>query len=698
MPDTPYLEQPLRQLKGVGPQREQAMRRAGLRTIGDLLFRFPFRYEDRSAFRPIDSVTEGEKVTVSGELINCRVRFTGRRGFKIFEAVLRDPSGCLLAVWPNQAYRQNTLQSHQHVVLHGTVARYRGVLQLNSPDVEIVDEDAGDGLHTGRIVPVYEKIGTLTGRMQRALVREALADAVDVGPELLPEDVRVRLGLPGRREALAATHFPLPGTPVDELDRFRTPAQMRLILEEFFLFQVGVRLRRRELDAEPKPFVPVVDDHVRAAARAVLPFRLTTGQRDALKEIVEDMQRAQPMNRLLQGDVGSGKTIVALLAAMVALENGLQVALMVPTEILAEQHYQSITRLLAGTRFSVGLLTGSTPPAARRQLLDFLASGRANVVIGTHALIEEEVRFARLGLVVIDEQHRFGVVQRARLREKGLRPDILVMTATPIPRTLQLTLYGGLDVSVIRGLPPGRTPIKTTVRPEGRRWEIYEFIAKELEAGRQAYVIYPLVESSEKVDLRAATEMADHLAQDIFPTFRVGLLHGRMAQDAKDHVMRAFVAGDVQVLVATTVIEVGIDVPNATVMLVEHAERFGLSQLHQLRGRVGRGAHQAYCALVYQPPITEDAEARLRALAGTADGFEIAEQDLALRGSGDVAGTRQAGMPSLRVGNLDRDRDLMDLAATEATSWLAQHASDGGPVHEYVKERWARDFGLIDVG
>lgn len=694
-----YLDHPLRALKGIGPQREQALARAGLTTIGDLLLRFPFRYEDRAVFRAVSTVTEGEKVTVAGELINCRLRYTGRRGFKVFEAVVRDESGCLLAVWPNQAFRQNSLQPHQHVVLHGAVARYRGVLQLTSPDVEVIDDEGSEGLHTGRIVPVYEKLGTLTGRMQRALVREALSHVPETDTDgLLPDPIRGRLGLPSWRAAVEATHFPPPGTSMADLDRFRTPAQVRVILEEFFLFQLGLRLRRMEGDAEGKPFVPVVDDRVREAARAVLPFRLTDGQRQALKEIVEDMQRSRPMNRLLQGDVGSGKTIVALLAAMVALENGLQVAVMVPTEILAEQHYATISRLLASTRFTVGLLTGATPPPDRRRVLSGLAEGRVHLVIGTHALIEQAVTFSRLGFVVVDEQHRFGVLQRSRLREKGLRPDILVMTATPIPRTLQLTLYGGLDVSTIRGLPPGRTPIKTTVRPDGRREEIYEFIARELEAGRQAYVIYPLVENSEKVDLRAATEMADHLAQDVFPRFRVGLLHGRMDQEAKDRVMQAFVAGHLQILVATTVVEVGIDVANATVMLVEHAERFGLSQLHQLRGRVGRGAAQSYCALVYQPPLTEEAESRLRAIAASTDGFEIAEQDLALRGAGDVAGTRQAGMPTLRVGDLERDRDLMELAAAEASAWLAGDQAPGHRTTAWVREHWARQFGLIDVG
>ncbi|HMC77690.1 MAG TPA: ATP-dependent DNA helicase RecG, partial [Vicinamibacterales bacterium] len=467
--------------------------------------------------------------------------------------------------------------------------------------------------------------------------------------------------------------------------------------EEFFLFQLGIVLRRRRADTERKGRAVVVTDEIREAVRRILPFKLTGDQKTVIREIVTDMKRPQPMNRLLQGDVGSGKTIVALMAALVAMENGLQVAFMAPTEILAEQHFFNIRRLLEQARFRITLLTGGTPARKRREALAELAGGSLHMVIGTHALVQEDVAFRELGLAIIDEQHRFGVLQRATLRAKGLHPDVLVMTATPIPRTLALTTYGDLDVSIMREMPPGRQPIATTARPESRRDEIYAFVRKEVEQGRQAYIIYPLVEESEKVELKAATEMADHLAQDVFPEFRLALLHGRLKQDAKDRVMGAFVRGEFDILVSTTVVEVGVDVPNATVMVVEHAERFGLSQLHQLRGRVGRGAHKSYCVLLYQYPITDQGKERLKALTDTTDGFEIAERDLQLRGPGDFFGTRQSGMPTLRVGDLLRDHALMEEARREAVAALDD--PDQAPaLSTLVNTGWEQRFGLVGIG
>jgi ATP-dependent DNA helicase RecG len=546
-------------------------------------------------------------------------------------------------------------------------------------------------------VPVYEKAGVVTPKMQRKIVFETLQRLPPDLPDPLPERLRVRRALPARYAALLATHFPPADTRLEHLNRFATPAQRRLIFEEAFLFQMGMMARRRSAATERKPVTITVDDRIRQSARQVLPFKLTRGQRTAIKEIVDDLQKPHPMNRLLQGDVGAGKTIVALLAAVVAMENGLQVAFMAPTEILAEQHFVNITRLLERSRFRVALLTGSTTAAKRRQQLAAVANGSVHLVVGTHALVQGDVSFGQLGLVVIDEQHRFGVLQRATLREKGLHPDVLVMTATPIPRTLALTLYGDLDSSVIRDLPPGRLPVRTIAKPESRRDEIHAFVRSQIDAGRQAYVIYPLVEESAKVDVKAATEMADHLAQEVFASYKVGLLHGRMKADAKERVMKAFAANELHILVSTTVIEVGIDVPNATVMIVEHAERFGLSQLHQLRGRVGRSEHLSTCCLIYQAPLSEEARARLKALTDTTDGFVIAERDLELRGAGDFFGTRQAGLPTFRLIDLARDSDLLDAAGRDAGEWLDTQAPTPVAMTELLKA-WSARFKLMDVG
>jgi ATP-dependent DNA helicase RecG len=569
-----------------------------------------------------------------------------------------------------------------------------------NPEYELVataDADNAGSVHTGRIVPFYEKTGTVTPNMQRRLARQALDLLPDTLDDVLPADLRARLHLAPRRVALEEAHFPPNHASVDTLNAFRTAAQRRLIFEEFFLYQLGHAWRRHAGSVELKPFVPTVDDRIRASAAAVLPFKLTAGQKLALKEIVDDMRQPKPMHRLLQGDVGAGKTIVALLAAIVAMENGLQVAFMAPTEILAAQHYANIAKLLAASRFRVDLLTGSTPGLHKHTLLAHIERGTTHLIVGTHALVQEKIKFHKLGLVVIDEQHRFGVAQRAALRAKGLRPDVLLMTATPIPRTLALTDYSELDVSKIADLPPGRKPVRTWVKPESRRDEIYQLIRDQLAAGRQAYIIYPLVEESEKIDLKSATEMADHLQAEVFPAYRVALLHGRMKQDVKDRVMHAFAKGQVHVLVSTTVVEVGVDVPNASIMVVEHAERFGLSQLHQLRGRVGRGSWESHCFLLYQAPWTDDARERLKAMAGTNDGFLIAERDLELRGPGDFFGTRQSGMPKLRTGDLVRDRDVMEEAHREART-LVEEGGLTPDLIAFVQHQWQEQFGLIEVG
>jgi ATP-dependent DNA helicase RecG len=701
-----YLQTPLQFLKGVGPKRAADLHRVGLVTVEDFLYRFPLRYEDRGHLQPITSLKPGQQVAIAGRIQSSALRTTRRPGFKIFEALIGDATGSIVAVWMNQSFLKDILRRDVQVVLFGAVEARAG-LQMINPDYEVIGSDGdGDGdaepeeaqtIHTGRIVPVYEKAGAMTPKLQRRLVFDVLSRMPADLPDPFPDEVRRRLHLPDRRTALMAAHFPPLDTPATQLNAFRTPAQVRLIFEEFFLFQLGLMLRKRAAVRESKPRTIEVNDRIRESARGILPFKLTEGQRSALKEIVEDMQRPTPMNRLLQGDVGAGKTIVALLAALVAMENGLQVAFMAPTEILAEQHFLSLRKLLEKSRFKVELITGATTGLKRRDLLARLAVGDIDLVVGTHALVQGTVNFQSLGLAIIDEQHRFGVVQRATLRSKGLMPDVLVMTATPIPRTLALTVYGDLDVSVIRDMPPGRRAIQTTVKPESRREDIYEMVRQQLDEGRQAYVVYPLIEESEKVDLKAATEMADTLAQDVFPEFRVALLHGKMKQDAKDRVMRAFAGGEIHVLVSTTVIEVGIDVSNATVMLIEHAERFGLSQLHQLRGRVGRGAHQSHCVLLYQYPISKQGKARLQALADTTNGFEIAERDLELRGPGDFFGTRQSGLPTLRTGDLLRDHSLMEQARDEAARFLDQQALTA-PLVEHMKAAWPSRFGLMDIG
>jgi ATP-dependent DNA helicase RecG len=692
------LSTPLQYFKGVGPRRAADLERIGLLTGEDLLYRFPIRYEDRGHLQPIASIRPGQTVSIVGRIRSCGLRSTRRPGFKIFEALVTDTSGSIRATWLNQPFLRDVFTSGQQVVLFGPAeVRGYGGLQLTNPQYEILDDEDGETIHTGRIVPVYEKTGTVTARIQRKLVYDALQRLPLDLPEQLPDEVRSRLDLPSRRSALVASHFPPDGTPIESLNRFDTPAQRRLIFEEAFLFQMGVLARRHGAAADAKPVAIHVDERIRESARQVLPFKLTAGQKQAVKEIVDDLQRTQPMNRLLQGDVGAGKTIVALLAAIVAIENGLQVAFMAPTEILAEQHFLNISRLLQQSRFRIALLTGSLGAATRRTQLAEIEAGSLHLVVGTHALVEGDVRFHQLGLVVIDEQHRFGVLQRAMLREKGLRPDVLVMTATPIPRTLALTLYGDLDVSVIREQPPGRLPIQTLGKPESRREEVYRFVRGQLDEGRQGYIIYPLVEDSDKIDVKAATAMADHLAQEVFPQFRIGLLHGRMKADGKERVMKAFAAGELHLLVATTVVEVGIDVPNANVIVVEHAERFGLSQLHQLRGRVGRDRHQSYCFLMYQSPLSDEARDRLRAMTETTDGFEIAERDLRQRGAGDFFGTRQAGMPTFRLVDLARDQQLLERAQQEAASWFQSSAPDNGTVSQLLRA-WEERFRLVEIG
>lgn len=579
----------------------------------------------------------------------------------------------------------------------------RAAGDVEDPDEQEIPGDEADptlsAVHVGRRVPVYRKLGDFRSQRLREIMHQVLSQLSDQAiAETLPKDLIQRRRLSNLATALRTVHFPAEDTPLVDYEQARSPAHLRLIFEEFFWLALALAVKRGERIKEEKGATIKVSKEVREAIASVLPFRLTGAQRRAVVQIFNDMQSDAPMNRLLQGDVGSGKTVVALVAMMAAMENGYQTALMVPTEILAEQHARNIKRLLAKTPYRVELLTGSQRAAEKRRLYQALADGEIHACIGTHALIQQRVSFNRLGLVVIDEQHRFGVMQRAELRARGFNPDVLVMTATPIPRSLAMTLYGDLDVSVIDQMPPGRTPIKTSLGGEDKRDELYEWVRKKMKAGRQVFVVYPLVEESAKLDLKDATRMYEQLRDHVFPEFNIGLLHGKMKAPDKEAIMRRFVAGEIQLLVSTTVIEVGVDVPNATVMIIEHAERFGLSQLHQLRGRVGRGGRQSFCVLLTGDKQTSVAEERLGIMKETNDGFRIAEKDLEIRGPGELMGTRQAGLPEFLVGNLVRDIKILEQARNEADYYFNKRAGTAETSRMVKRVRADSRFGLSTIG
>ncbi len=697
------LQTPVQYVKGVGPQRAPALQKLGMRTAEDLLLHVPFRYEDRRSFAKIAELRPGMKVSVSGHVAVAALRRARR--VALYEIRLEDDTGRLKAIWFNQPFLRDVLPRGARVVLYGSVeldAPGGRQLSMVSPQYEVLsgEDDAGTpGLHTGRIVPIYEKLGPLQGKALRRVI-VTLAEQVPAElPDPLPGEIRARLGVLGRGEALKRVHAP---TDVDELgvlNAARSPGHLRLILEELFLFQLGLARLRQGRARESKGIAFTITDRTREAVKRVLPFHLTTAQKRVLREIADDMRSPHPMNRLLQGDVGLGTTVVAVLAMLIAIENGYQAAFMAPTEILAEQHLLGLRRLLHRLPHRVELLSAGRKGREKRAALERLAAGETQIAVGTHALIQEGVRFARLGLAVVDEQHRFGVIQREDLRRKGYDADVLVMTATPIPRTLALTAYGDLDTSVIDERPPGRTPVRTLLRSATQRREVLELVRRELAAGRQAYVVYPLVEESEKLeDVKAATQMAGEWAA-VLPGRRVVLLHGRMKSAEKEAGMGAFARGESHVLVATTVIEVGVDVANATIMVIEHAERFGLAQLHQLRGRVGRGAGASSCVLLASGRLGDDARERLEALARTDDGFAIAEKDLQLRGPGDFFGTRQSGLPTFRVAHLIRDGDLLERARAEAFAWTAGGGAAPEPLRAFLAEGgWERRFGLARVG
>ena len=698
----------LRYLKGVGPRRAAALSVQGLDTVEDLLYLLPFRYEDRRSFARIADLRPGAaESTLSVTVDEARLIHTRRRGFKIFEALLSDESGSVKAVWYNQPYLARVFKPGRRAVLFGrlTPTRYRDLV-LENPDYEFLEDEDAEGVHTGRIVPVYRKTADLSSRVLRQLLHRALGDLdrASLG-ELVPREVAKRNDLLPRFEALQPTHFPARTDRLDALQERRTAAQRSLAFEEIFLLQLALALRKHGFKQESRGIAYEVPDALRTKLARLLPFKLTDAQKKVLREIGTDLKADHPMNRLLQGDVGSGKTIVALLALLVAVENGYQGALMAPTEILAEQHQRNIARILSGGEIDcpVTLLTGSLRAAQRRAALEAIRTGEARLVVGTHALFEAGVEFQRLGLAVIDEQHRFGVMQRAALAGKGRRPDLLVMTATPIPRSLALTLYGDLDLSVIDELPPGRTPIRTVVRRESDRAKVYAGLRGEVRAGRQVYVVVPLVEETARSDLKAAEEFAERLRGGPFREFSVGMVHGRMKGVEKDRVMQAFAGGEIQILVATTVIEVGVDVANATVMVVEHAERFGLSQLHQLRGRVGRGAERSYCVLmVGEEPRGNEARERLRIMEQTSDGFLIAEKDLELRGPGAVFGTQQHGLSDLRfLAEVLKSPALLEAARAEARALVAGGEPSLGRARSILRRlsgRWKRRLDLARVG
>ncbi len=686
--EPPGLKAPLTAIRGVGAKQAERLARLGLRTIRDVLYFFPRRYDDYSSLKPINRLEYGEEVTIIARVWEAGTR-ESRGGMPIFKAILTDGTGFIEATWFNQPFLSERIRPGQQIVISGRVDEYLGHLCFTSPEWEPLQPEL---LHTGRLVPVYPLTEGISAKWLRQMVHRTVEYWAPRLPDHLPPSLREEYGLVDLSTALRQAHFPDSHSALEK-------ARYRLAFDELFTFQLGVLRQRyvwRSVPGQPLP----VDPATLEALLQSLPFPLTGAQRRALGHIVSDMASSYPMNRLLQGDVGSGKTVVAAVAMALAVAAGAQAALMAPTEILAEQHYRTLSALFArfpGKPIQVRLLTGSVTGAEREAIYAGLADGSIDVAVGTHALIQESVTFRNLALVVIDEQHRFGVRQRAALRQKGYNPHLLVMTATPIPRSLQLTLWGHLDVSVIDEMPPGRQPITTRVIMPRERERAYAFVRSQVAKGRQAFIICPLVEESEKIEAKAAVEEYERLKREVFPDLRLGLLHGRMKGEEKDAVMSAFARGELDILVATSVVEVGIDVPNATVMLVEGAERFGLAQLHQFRGRVGRGEHPSYCLLVAESASPE-AEERLRAVEATTDGFVLAQKDLELRGPGEFLGTRQSGLPDLKMASI-ADLRLLERVREAAARFLEADPLLEQPEHRLLARRvadlWASGEGEV---
>ena len=695
-----FLETPLHEAKDIGPRRASKLAaELGVHTVGDLLQYYPRDYIDRRSIRDIYDVgRSGEPETIQGRVVNHDKFTPARKGAKtVGKIMVYDGTGVAVLVNFGRriGYLRRELTVGTFVVISGKFGRRNNEIQTTDYEFEILEDEVADLIHTGRIVAKYPLTANLTQRMLRQWINSVLDEYGELCPEILPLDIRQRQGLIDRRTATTEIHRPA-------TDSYCKAARKRLVFDEFFLLELGLELKKQRWKSEEKGISFKVESRLLDQFIGSLPFRLTEAQKRVFNTIRADMEDAHPMNRLLQGDVGSGKTIVAAMSLLCAIQSGYQGALMVPTEILAEQHAYNFSELLKPIGLNVVLLKGDMSKSEREAVLGDIADGPAHIVVGTHALIQEGVDFHRLGLVIIDEQHRFGVMQRAILRDKGMTPDVLVMTATPIPRTLAMTVYGDLNVSVIDEMPPDRQTVGTKWVREGERNELYRGIEKTVQRGRQAYIVYPLVEESEKLEeIKAATEMAERLQCEVFPHLRLGLLHGRMRSLEKQEVMAQFKAKQIDILVSTTVIEVGIDVPNATIMVIENAERFGLAQLHQLRGRVGRGEHRAFCYLVASAKSQESVE-RMHVMSRTNDGFEIAEADLKLRGPGEFFGTRQSGLPDLRLANLIQDAPLLEAAKTEANR-LAQ--ADPGlrqPEHQLLKRllrtHWKENLELATVG
>ncbi|MFQ5834841.1 MAG: ATP-dependent DNA helicase RecG [bacterium] len=687
----PDLDSPVRYAKGVGEKKAQVFNRLGIRTISDLFWHFPTGYEDRSQIIPIGQALPGKKVVIEGKILATGQRRI-RKNLSFLKVAIRDETGIIYAIWYNQDYLVQLLKKGRDIVISGRVGWDFGELQINVEDFELLSGNEEDNLHLKRIVPFYPLTEGLSHRTLRRIIKVNLEEKSPYLVDLLPAEIRKRYSFISLKEALNSIHFP-------ESFARQKEAQRRLTFEEFFLLQSALALRKNRYKEEKGISFKMRGSLVESFIRS-LSFSLTASQRKVIDEILEDMGSSRPMNRLLQGDVGSGKTIVATVALLTAIVNGYQGALMSPTEILVQQHWINLSSLLQPLNIKPALLVSDLPSREKEKILHQIKEGKIKLVVGTHALIQEEVNFYRLGMVVIDEQHRFGVMQRLRLRSKGKCLDVLVMTATPIPRTLALTFHGDLDFSVISELPPGRKSIVTRWISENKREELYQLIREKLKEGRQVYIVYPLIEESKDLDLKSAQDAAEQLQREVFPDYRVQLIHGRMKRDEKDRIMHLFRSGRIDVLVSTTVIEVGIDVPNANLMVIENAERFGLAQLHQLRGRVGRGSEQSHCFLLTGKKVSREAIQRMKVMCRTTDGFRIAEEDLKLRGPGEFFGIKQWGMLNFKIADLVRDHQILSLARQEAFRLVEKDPGLENYPHlrEGIKKRFSHRLALAKVG